>query len=1048
MVETKQILTNLEKSFGEVKTLNGSLLKCIQSHKQKPIAYYYFDTSELFFTPGFDLTGYQEQFIANDYYRTSGWIQWNFYLVFIYSQKTEGFSASKAASLREIIEKNKEYTRKYVIPVDQFDDWIDTSAIARTRISVPRLTANVAARWIEKLDNAGLSAINSKTGRDAVVRKYIEASTPPMVYMAPTINELRNSSNAMGRMDSLELLEYRQNIIKGTFPLGAVTLLTGANGTGKTSFLEAIELCICGRTLRNGNRPDETANVVARFADGTSLKPHSDNALYRARDAEWYNTSYPKDNRLCHNFARYNYFDTDAAYRLAYDQDNADIEQAFSRLALGEEVDFLEKRIRNILVLFQREETRTREDIQELQGRLKEMNLEQSRLKSPSSAEAVSIKHIIETLVVDLHWRHLASEVNEPQLEDTLMLITNCIATLKEASMMEISVKRFSISALQDEVNRVEEILPVLNTIIKNLTDYQVRRNTLEHEIRAKTEEANWLRVILRYLQDSRIAELPGLSARISTIEETILNNSEAVAIARDADYSWMREIGVPLPDYSDSKWKEAQEIRAAIQDYKSKADEASQKLSHVAALKARIAGDAEELLQIQPDLAICPICGTIHAPGAIQEKLHAQAMHSSKEEFEFKQANARIAQLEINANKAEREMADVQTLSSILLKCDVFSTANGISCKDGIAAFESIKGKNKVLEKQLGQLRTLQSYMSDKGFTEDEYVQLMAKLPLEIRSLSSHGERLSGISTVLCNSENDRGHLRNQCKELDATIEKAGNDISILSRQLVNRELSPQELYNALQKKTGIARTAITKIANVRQHITIEDNTDIFALLAVARRVQETISTYLNHKHQASVVAENIKLLIARIDSDNKLMLKHKKVLSRCEAAVKCLYEILSVDSSEKAMAEFTAIYRAAILQAFLRIQSPREFDDIDFGASARNRNGTSFALKRKSDGRWASLSEVSTGQRSALALAIFLALNLSAETAPPLLLLDDPIAHADDLNLLSFFDYLRALVVQGSRQVVFATADEKMAYLFKSKFSFLEQDLVIHET
>jgi len=85
-----------------------------------------------------------------------------------------------------------------------------------------------------------------------------------------------------------------------------------------------------------------------------------------------------------------------------------------------------------------------------------------------------------------------------------------------------------------------------------------------------------------------------------------------------------------------------------------------------------------------------------------------------------------------------------------------------------------------------------------------------------------------------------------------------------------------------------------------------------------------------------------------------------------------------------------------------------------------------------------WASLSEVSTGQRSALALAIFLALNLSADTAPPLLLLDDPIAHADDLNILSFFDYLRALVIHGSRQVVFATADEKVAYLFKKQVFF----------
>lgn len=1042
MVEMKQIITTLEKTFREVKPLNESLLRCIQSYKQKPIAYYYFDTSELFLTPNFDLIGYQEQFIANDYYRTSGWIQWNFYLIFVCSQNMED-----AASIRDSIEKNKEYTRKYVISVDQFDDWIDTLSIARTRISAPRLTENVAVRWVNKLENAGLGAVNSKTGRETVVRDYLDASTPVIVDRKKSINAMPNTNNTLGMIDRLELLEYRQNIMKGTFPLGAVTLLTGANGTGKTSFLEAIELCFCGRTFRSGNRQDPTADVITHFTDGTSLKPYSDNSLYRARDTEWYNTTYPKDNRLCYNFARYNYFDTDAAYRLAYDQDNTDIEQAFSRLALGEEVNFLEKRIRDILTLFQREETRTEKAIEELQGRLKEMNLEHSRLKSPSSAEAVSIKHIIDTLA-DLHWKQLVSEANEPQLEETLKILTNCIALLKEASMMEISVKSFSISTLKDELTRIEEILSQLNIIFQNLNNYQQKRNTLAQELKYKMEEENWLRSLLRYMQDKRIEELPGLSSRIGTNEETLLRNIEAFALAGDADYSWMRDIDIPLPAYSEGKSEEVQKIIAEIQDYKLKVDKVSKKMSHIAAVKARIVGDTEELLRLQPDLSTCPICGTTHAPGVIQEKLHSQDMQASLEESEIKQANSRIAQLENDANNAEREMADAQTLSSILVKCNVYSALTDVSCKDGLVAFESIKKNFKVLEKQIGQLRTLQNYMSEKGFDENEFTQLTAKLPLDIRGLPSHDERLSAILAVLSKVENSIETLRNQCKELDAMIEKIGNDILALSLQFTNRELSPQELYNALQRKSDNIRTAITKIENVRQHILIEDNTDIFALQVVAQRAQENISVYLNQRHQASVAAENIKLLTLRIDSDNKNMFKLKDVLSRCKTAVACLADILTEDSSEKAMEEFASIYRAAILRAFLRIQSPREFDDINFGASARKLNGTSFALKRKVDEKWANLSEVSTGQRSALALAIFLALNLSAEKAPPILLLDDPIAHADDLNLLSFFDYLRGLVVQGSRQIVFATADEKLAYLFKSKFSFLEQDFVVHET
>jgi chromosome segregation protein len=83
--------------------------------------------------------------------------------------------------------------------------------------------------------------------------------------------------------------------------------------------------------------------------------------------------------------------------------------------------------------------------------------------------------------------------------------------------------------------------------------------------------------------------------------------------------------------------------------------------------------------------------------------------------------------------------------------------------------------------------------------------------------------------------------------------------------------------------------------------------------------------------------------------------------------------------------------------------------------------------------------LDEISTGQRAAFALSIFLARNRTAASAPPVLLIDDPIAHIDDLNALSFLDYLRDLAVNSGRQIFFATADTRVASLFSKKFSFL---------
>ena len=83
--------------------------------------------------------------------------------------------------------------------------------------------------------------------------------------------------------------------------------------------------------------------------------------------------------------------------------------------------------------------------------------------------------------------------------------------------------------------------------------------------------------------------------------------------------------------------------------------------------------------------------------------------------------------------------------------------------------------------------------------------------------------------------------------------------------------------------------------------------------------------------------------------------------------------------------------------------------------------------------------LVKISTGQRSALALSIFLALNKKLKRGPNVLLFDDPVTYIDDLNILSFLDYLRELVIQENRQLYFVTANQKLGGLFQKKFAFL---------
>ena len=145
---------------------------------------------------------------------------------------------------------------------------------------------------------------------------------------------------------------------------------------------------------------------------------------------------------------------------------------------------------------------------------------------------------------------------------------------------------------------------------------------------------------------------------------------------------------------------------------------------------------------------------------------------------------------------------------------------------------------------------------------------------------------------------------------------------------------------------------------------------------------------------------------------------------------AGKVLDDLIENASLENATREALDAIGGQINEVFSRIHAPREYEYV----------GSPNVLLRTADGHDPrTLDEVSTGQRAAFALSIFLARNRTAGAAPPVLLIDDPIAHIDDLNALSFLDYLRDLAVNSGRQIFFATADTRVASLFSKKFSFL---------
>jgi len=321
-------------------------------------------------------------------------------------------------------------------------------------------------------------------------------------------------------------------------------------------------------------------------------------------------------------------------------------------------------------------------------------------------------------------------------------------------------------------------------------------------------------------------------------------------------------------------------------------------------------------------------------------------------------------------------------------------------------------------------------------------------KILEEFQKLGLYLEKLDGLVSQL-------GNLRFPLEEVsqasvDLLQSSVSERISSLSKQLESTTKEMDALKTSLQNrlgvegiveqiKRGLSRTkeqrAITdsifvRMAEFRETFPWPDERSISELVVAGESIRqvaaEAQSTLARERQAREVQSEALK----RKDQLDEQLGTLARRIKRFGTAQTVLNKIRREHSLSAAMKSTIQLNRAAIESIFSSIHAPAEFSGL----------GRALAtLIRKTDGSEAKLTGISTGQRAAFALSLFLAQNSRLTVAPPVVLIDDPIAHIDDLNSLSFLDYLREIAIKGHRQIYFATADDKFAALFERKFDFL---------
>ena len=314
---------------------------------------------------------------------------------------------------------------------------------------------------------------------------------------------------------------------------------------------------------------------------------------------------------------------------------------------------------------------------------------------------------------------------------------------------------------------------------------------------------------------------------------------------------------------------------------------------------------------------------------------------------------------------------------------------------------------------------------ISSVGGSISEYTILKSELLLKY---PNHNISDKQIVTKLINE------LKNQLIKYSEEIErlKAANN-KILND--LNNSLKLKEYIDQFDKIEEIVNANMTKIesldfsfANLNRYINIPEDKNIIELSKDLALLNENLKTL----RSLEVNQNEIKKLLITNEELEKSLPEAISLSGRLHTAVQVL-ERLNDNNEDLILEDFFKDNLKEIKDIFKTIHSPKEFSNIEY------KENKLILFKEK---KAFEISQISTGQRAALVLSIFISLNRKLKNGPQILIFDDPVTFIDDFNALSFLDFLRYFIVKEKKQIFFATANKKFSTLFKKKFEFLGEN------
>jgi len=966
-----------------------------------------------------NLNDFQEQILGNDFFETPGDLRWNKYLYIVAGPKSinqDGFEKAKAT-----IESDKEYARKRVVSEAELETLL--GAVWHSAVNDADSNFDIVAEWEKCLSAVGLEELLDRPTRKDMLQRIGTGSAMRLPVGDKTLTVTPSDSLlAQQHLASISIDKFRPVHDGKSYSFGRVTLVVGANGTGKTSLLEAIEYFYCGHNRRQGNA---TTPVISGVLNGLSerLLASSDAARIRARCLSWYNREERTGKAIIGAFTRYNFLDTDAAFRISTELDPSELPNDLSRLLVGSDAStiwtYLEKIAPEVDTAHERSIMRTEDIRQKLEAAQCELLATQSR---PSNGKALT--DAFRFALEGLNWK--GSRYNTPlAIEEEAQGLSEALGYLQSVlAAGSTAMTPKSISSRAGKLNfAVEEARPLQ----EEREAHAVEMNRLAEEAKVCEEASETLDDWLTYVNSGfATAYARGRKAR-EAFEEA--RKSLGAFANFDIPEVPDRYKALSLDLALQSARLDVQFSQDQVFSLSKLTDSFGRAASDRAQAAHQLRGAVKATFDAGHPEDDCPICRSKYLPqelAALVENITGRL----EEDGELTEVVSQLAEAE---EKLDTIQSDVGFLEELQSMAAVFEMAPNTLCVEVPARMVVLKAEFTRTEHELAVTRAEWKKFSSSELTTAEcdqireFIPSLLPLPQYEFDSSAIDEARMKNRQLAATARDKHSHFRKLINDLELRISTINSVVADGGWTTRAQQETGMKSLIIMQEEIGSIQSRINALEGFME---IDDDTLLSELsgkiIGAVRTHAEAIEA-AREENQFSSKTSSLKAMVESLKEELGQSSKQVKHYGIAKSALERLRGELSL---ERATQESLDAIRSEINEIFSRIHSPHEYEYVGQGDTLLE---TSTAGERRT------LEQISTGQRAAFALSIFLSMNRNATKAPPVLLIDDPIAHIDDLNALSFLDYLRDLAVNSNRQVFFATADTRIASLFTRKFSFL---------